>query len=97
MPQLPEVPALAETPGLEAYELVNWFGLFAPASMPAAHVETLHDTVLAALRDGELAGKLGDQGGLLRPLSVAEFRAFVAEETRKFTRIIEDANISPEG
>jgi tripartite-type tricarboxylate transporter receptor subunit TctC len=97
MPQLPEVQALAETPGLQDYDLVNWFGLFAPASMPALQVERLHDTVLAALRDGELAGKLADQGGLLRPMSVAAFRAFVAEETRKFTRIIDDANISPEG
>jgi hypothetical protein len=41
MPQLPEVPALAETPGLEVYDLVNWFGLFAPAAMLAAAVERL--------------------------------------------------------
>jgi tripartite-type tricarboxylate transporter receptor subunit TctC len=97
MPQLPDVPALAEVPGLQEYELVNWFGLFAPATMPAANVERLHDTVVAALRDSDLAAKLAEQGGLLRPLPVAAFRAFVAEETRKFTRIIEDANITPEG
>ncbi len=97
MPQLPDVPPLAEAPGLEGYELVNWFGLFAPSSMPAAQVERLHDAVAVALRDSELSSKLTDQGGILRPMSVAEFRAFVAEETRKFTRIIEEANISPEG
>ena len=27
---LPEVPSLSETPALAAYELNNWFGLFAP-------------------------------------------------------------------
>ncbi|MBR0646814.1 tripartite tricarboxylate transporter substrate binding protein [Plastoroseomonas hellenica] len=97
MPQLPEVPALAETPGLESYELVNWFGLFAPAAMPAANVERLHATVAAALRDRDMASKLAEQGGLIRPMSAAEFRSFVGEETRKFARIVEEADIRPEG
>ena len=97
MPQLPDVPALAETPGLEGYELVNWFALFAPAAMPAANAQRLHDAITAALRDPELAGKLAEQGGIARPMALPELRAFVAEETRKFTRIIEEGNISPEG
>jgi tripartite-type tricarboxylate transporter receptor subunit TctC len=97
MPQLPDVPTLAETPGLEGYELVNWFALFAPATMPAANVQRLHDATTAALRDPELAGKLAEQGGIARPMALPELRAFVAEETRKFTRIIEEGNISPEG
>ena len=29
---LPDVPSLSETPALAAYELNNWFGLFAPAA-----------------------------------------------------------------
>jgi tripartite-type tricarboxylate transporter receptor subunit TctC len=91
------VPALAEPPGLEAYELVNWFGLFAPAATPAAQVERLHAMVATALREPEAAGKLADQVGIARPMSVAAFRAFVIEETRKFTRIIEGAKITPEG
>ncbi len=97
MPQLPDVPALAETPGLETYDLVNWFGLFAPASMPAANVERLHGIVMAALREPDLAGRITDQGGIARAMTIAEFQKFVAEDTRKFTRIIEEANITPEG
>ena len=30
----PDVPTLSETPGLEAYALENWFGLFGPAGIP---------------------------------------------------------------
>jgi tripartite-type tricarboxylate transporter receptor subunit TctC len=97
MPQLPEVPALAEAPGLAEYELLNWFGLFAPAATPAPAVARLHETAAAALRDPGLAAKLTEQGAIPRALAPAEFRAFVEAETRKFTRIIEDANITPEG
>ena len=35
MPQLPDVPTLAEAgPELKDYELLNWFGMFAPAGTP---------------------------------------------------------------
>jgi tripartite-type tricarboxylate transporter receptor subunit TctC len=97
MPQLPEVPALAETPGLEAYDLVNWFGLFAPAAMRAAAVERLHRHAVAALQRPDLADRIAEQGGLARPRALAELRRFVAEETAKFARIIAEARISPEG
>lgn len=97
MPQLPEVPALSEAPGLGEYELVNWFGLFAPVSMPASAVERLHNAIGAALRDPGLAAKLLEQGAIPRPMPTAEFRDFVAAETRKLTRIIEEANVTPEG
>lgn len=97
MPQLPEVPALAEAPGLAEYELLNWFGLFAPAATPAPVVARLHETVTAALRDPGLAAKLAEQGAIPRAMGPAELRAFAEAETRKFTRIIEDANITPEG
>jgi tripartite-type tricarboxylate transporter receptor subunit TctC len=97
MPQLPEVPPLAEAPGLAEYELLNWFGLFAPVATPAPVVARLHETVAAALRDLGLAAKLAEQGAVPRAMGPAEFRAFVEAETRKFTRIIEEAGITPEG
>ena len=97
MPQLPDVPAVAEAPGLAEYELLNWFGLFAPAAAPAPAVARLGEAMAAALRDPGLAAKLAEQGAIPRALGPAEFRAFAEAETRKFTRIIEDANITPEG
>ncbi|MCC7283940.1 MAG: tripartite tricarboxylate transporter substrate binding protein [Acetobacteraceae bacterium] len=97
MPQLPDVPALAETPGLEGYDLVNWFGLFAPASMPDANVQRLHEIVATALQQPDLAARITDQGGIAKPMSVAGFAALVAEDSRKYARIIEEADITPEG
>ena len=95
MPQLPDVPTLAEAgPELKDYELLNWFGLFAPAATP----EPLAD---AAQRGGERAAcatrrsadKLEVQGIVPRLMTAPQYRAFVVAEAEKFGRIVEQANI----
>jgi tripartite-type tricarboxylate transporter receptor subunit TctC len=44
MPQIPEVPTIAEN-GLPGYEHEQWYGLFAPAKTPAPVVHALHREV----------------------------------------------------
>lgn len=96
MPQIPNVPALAEGPGLAGYELLNWFGLFAPARTPQPIVAQLAETVRASLADADLAAKLSEQGALPQAMMPEAFRDFVAAETAKFTNIIEDGGITAE-
>ena len=96
MPQIPDVPALAEGPGLAGYELLNWFGLFAPAKVPQTIVTRLAEVVRAALADADLASKLTDQGALPQAMAPDAFRDFVTAETAKFTKIIEDGGITAE-
>jgi tripartite-type tricarboxylate transporter receptor subunit TctC len=97
MPQLPDVPSISEYPPLAQYELVNFFGLFAPAGTPDALVEKLHEAVLAALRESTLRAKYEEQGLLVQSMGAEESRRFVAAESAKFGRIVEDAKISAEG
>ena len=94
---LPELPALAETPALAGYALENWFGLFAPAGLPAGVSQALHAAATSALRDAEVVRRLGEQGVEPDPGTPAEFAAFVAAEGRKLAAIIRDANITLEG
>ena len=94
MPQLPDCPSLSEGPGLAAYELLNWFGLFAPAQTPAPVVERLNAAVVAALQDEGLRAKLAEQGAIPRAMPPAEFRLFVTRETQRFTQVIEEAGIT---
>ncbi|EHM00049.1 hypothetical protein HMPREF9946_02743, partial [Acetobacteraceae bacterium AT-5844] len=96
MPQIPDVPALTEGPGLAGYELLNWFGLFAPARTPQPIVAKLAETVRASLVDADLAAKLSEQGALPQAMMPDAFRDFVAAETAKFTKIIEDGGITAE-
>jgi tripartite-type tricarboxylate transporter receptor subunit TctC len=94
MPQLPDVaPLSAGAPGLVGYELLNWFGMFAPAGTPAPIVARLNDISNRALASDALADKLKLQGIVPKPMSVAEYKSFVEAETEKFGRIITDGNI----
>src|SRR5262245_10359790 len=92
-PQLPEVPTLAEAgPELKDYELLNWFGLFAPAGTPEPVVTRLNEVVNASLRDKATAEKLEAQGIVPRPMTAPEYRACVLAEAEKFGRIVAQAH-----
>jgi len=97
MPQLPDVASLAEAaPELKDYELLNWFGMFAPAATPEPIVARLNEIVGTGLRDKAISEKLDVQGTVPRIMTPAAYRAFVASETEKFGRIVQRANIKLE-
>ncbi|WP_137176906.1 tripartite tricarboxylate transporter substrate binding protein [Roseomonas sp. AR75] len=93
MPALPDVPAVAEYPPLSQYELVNFFGVYAPAQTPEGVMERLHAVVSNALKEPALRQRFESQGLLVQSMSLAESRAFVAAEAEKFGEIVRVANI----
>ena len=96
MPQLPDVAPLQEgAPGLKGYELLNWFGVFAPGGTPAPIVARLNEIVVKTFTDPEMVKKLSLQGIVPRATTPAQFKAFVEAESKKFASIIERANIKP--
>ena len=97
MPQLPGVAPLSEAvPELKGYELLNWFGLFAPAATPAPVVTRLNEVMNASLRDKKIGETLDIQGIVPRPMTAPEYRAFVIAEEKKFGDIVKQANIKLE-
>lgn len=92
----PELPAVAETKGLEKYVLENWFGLFAPAATPPAIVQKLNAAVTQALKAPDLVSRLHELGGEPTPMSPAQFRSFVQSESARFAKLVEEAKITPE-
>jgi tripartite-type tricarboxylate transporter receptor subunit TctC len=95
-PLAPELPAVAETKGLERYALENWFGLFAPAATPPALVQKLNAAVTEALKDPDLVKRLHDLGGEPSPMPAAQFKAFIQAESARFAKLVEAAKITPE-
>ncbi len=94
MPQLPNVASLSEAPELAGYELLNWFAVFAPASLPEPIMAKLTETIPAILSQPEMTAKLEVHGIVPRKLSTAELRDFVQGESAKFGKIIETAKIT---
>src|SRR5258708_14972008 len=77
MPQLPDVPPLADgAPELKGYELLNWFGLFAPAGTPEPMVTRLNEAVNSGLRDKSIPEKLEVQGIVPRIMTASEYPDF---------------------
>jgi tripartite-type tricarboxylate transporter receptor subunit TctC len=91
---LPDVPALTETPQLTGYEVVNWFGMFAPGATPAPILDKLNQAALQAMKDPRLLQALKDQGAEPAPSSRQEFDAFRKTETAKFAKVIEETHIT---
>jgi len=91
-----DIPAIAETPGLSAYRLENWFGLFAPAKTPETTLERINQAVTAALQDPELVQRLRDQGGEVQAMSVSDFKQFIQHESEQYKSIVTQANITAE-
>ena len=91
----PELPTTAEA-GLPGYEVDSWGGIFAPAATPAAIVTKLNQQINLALQAPDVKerfARIGVEpvGGPPQVLS-----KLMASETRKWTKVIEDARIPKE-
>jgi tripartite-type tricarboxylate transporter receptor subunit TctC len=98
MPQLPNVAPLQEgAPGLKGYELLNWFGLFATGGTPAPIVAQVNEIANHMLQEPKTVELLMKQGIIPRPMTPDEYKRFVASESEKFSKVILEAKIKPEG
>ncbi|MBR1210560.1 tripartite tricarboxylate transporter substrate binding protein [Bradyrhizobium sp. JYMT SZCCT0180] len=88
---LPDVPVLADTiPGYEASAL---FGMGVPKNTPKEIIEKLNKEVNAVLAEPAIKAKLIDLGGepLIGPPDA--FGKMIVEETEKWKKVIDSANI----
>ncbi len=61
-PALPDVPTLAETPGLKVYEASNWYGMLAPADTPRSVIDRLNKDLTAVLKSPDIRDTLLARG-----------------------------------
>lgn len=85
---LPDVPTAAEA-GVPYMAVDAWFGLFAPAGLPAPLAQRLADAFLGALRDGEAQRRLQAAGFTLDPMGPAEFAAFQRAEVTRWAEMVD--------
>ena len=88
---LPELPTFREG-GLD-YITGSWFGVLTPAKTPQAIVDLLHANIVEVLKDDNLRAKMAEQGADVIGNSPAEFRAFLAAETARLSKVIKNAKI----
>jgi tripartite-type tricarboxylate transporter receptor subunit TctC len=91
---LPDVPTLGEfIPGFEASQ---WVGLVAPKDTPPVIIEKLNSEINAALADPKIRTRFADLGGMVLPGSPDDFGKLIRDETEKWAKVIQAANIRVE-
>ena len=89
---LPEVPTIAES-GAPGYEISIWWGVLAPAGVPAAIVARLNAEISQVLGQPESAQRLAADGAVPSPSGSAEFGRMLAAEVEKWQRVAREAGI----
>ncbi len=91
-PMVPEVPTFAEA-GLQGLVAENWWGIFLPAGTPKAVVDNYHATLVKVMADPELKEKFAALGVEAMASTQDEFRAFLASEHNKYSKLVLDNGI----
>jgi len=88
---LPDLPPVSDTiPGFEAYE---WNGVFVPTGTPGEIIQKLKAGLNAMLKEPAVTDRLDKLNVDYRANTPEEFRAFVAAEMEKWSRVVKEANI----
>jgi tripartite-type tricarboxylate transporter receptor subunit TctC len=91
-PSLPDVPTTGEA-GFPQVLAENWYGIVAPANLPAAVAAKLHPLVVSALKSDEVTTKLAKQGAIVVASSTADFSAYVRSEIERWSKIAKSAGM----
>ncbi len=82
------LPTMAEFKGMESFNVIAWYGIMAPAGVPAAVQERLASEINAAVRAPELTQKLNGMGFEVVGTTPKEFSAHVRSEVEKWARVV---------
>ncbi len=91
-PLFPEIPTFAEA-GLDGMVALNWWGVYLPAGTPQAIVDNYNAALAKAMVNPDLKDRFNKLGVEPHSTSPADFRAFLANERTKYTKLIADNNI----
>ena len=94
VPQLPNVPAIAET--LPEYKYESWFGVLAPAGTPQPILKKVSEDIAKVLEMPDVKEKLLAQGSIPAPTTPAEFDAINKADVERYGKILRDAGITPQ-
>jgi len=92
---IPEVPTISEA-GLPGFRSITWFGLVAPPQTSAALADRLNRDVVEILNTKEVTDRLHSLSLDVGATSRDEATKFFAEETALWSKVIREANITPQ-
>ena len=88
---IPDTPPVADS--VPGFELVTWYGVFAPAKTPQAIVKRLNAEIGKVLADADARDKLGSQGLEPTPMTPEELRKYTQNDVSRWTKLVKAAGI----
>ena len=90
-PQLPDVPAVAET--VPGFENLGWFGFMAPAATPREVVDKIYRDTAKALTAADIKGRFEGLGMAPVGNNPAEFAKLIHDETERWAKIVRERKL----
>ncbi|WP_291594086.1 tripartite tricarboxylate transporter substrate binding protein [Comamonas sp.] len=93
VPQLPDVPTLAEL-GVSGVDAGVWFGAAVRSGTPVSAVQTLNRALVAALQDPGIQKRFESQGMQAYPQTPEQFKQFIRGEIARWAPLIQSSGAS---
>jgi tripartite-type tricarboxylate transporter receptor subunit TctC len=90
-PQLPAVPAVAET--LPGFENLGWFGFMVPTGTPKEVIDKVYRDTAKALESPDVKSRFEGLGMAPVGNSPADFAKYVREETARWAKIVRERKL----
>ena len=90
---LPDVPTIAES-GYPGFDSSNWYAFVASGKTPEPILERWNQELLKVLKDKEVLLVLNEHGLFPMPGSRDELKNYIAKESRTWSKIIKDKQIT---
>ena len=94
-PLFPDTPTLAES-GMEGYDADSWFGIYAPAGVPADVVVRLNREINRILQTPAVRERIAALGSEASPMSPAEFNDKLRVDRERFGALIREVGMKAE-
>ena len=91
-PDLPNVPTLAES-GFAGFDAPAWWAILAPAKTPPDVLKRMNEEINKALKNPDIAKKLGDQGIDILGGSSETARVFIDKQIDIWAKVVKDNGI----
>jgi 2-methylaconitate cis-trans-isomerase PrpF/tripartite-type tricarboxylate transporter receptor subunit TctC len=93
LPDWPDVPTFQEL-GLEALDLTQWYGLFAPAKTPDPIIDALNMALNKVLSDPEIVSRMVQDGAQVQISSPDDLKRHVAHELERWAEVLSAFHVS---
>ena len=92
-PAVPDVPSVIESGVMPGYDVITWYGIFAPKGTPAAIVAKLNQAINESLKEEDVIKRMTAVGVVVKGSTPEEFGAFLRSEAKRWDQVRAAAGI----